>query len=173
MEITDVRVKLLEEGEDKLRGFCTITLADQFVIRDVKIIEGTSGFFIAMPSRKLTDRCPKCRHKNHLRAKFCNECGGQLDPTRVDKQPGGRQRLHADVAHPISQTCRESLQAAVLEAFEAELERDGDDRGDRDDRVDRDECDAVDACADDGGHADAVDGEGAVATPTGDETPPV
>jgi stage V sporulation protein G len=121
VEVTDVRVKLLDEAEDKLRGFCTITLAGQFVVRDVKIIEGGTGYFIAMPSRKLTDRCGKCRHKNHLRAKFCNECGGRLDPGRVDNQ-GGRGRLHADVAHPISQECREAIQDAVIDAFHAELE---------------------------------------------------
>ena len=39
MEITDVRVKLLEDAEDKLRAFCTVTFGDEFVIRDVKVIE--------------------------------------------------------------------------------------------------------------------------------------
>ncbi len=125
MEITDVRVKLLDEAEDKLRGFCTITFGGEFVVRDVKIIEGASGYFIAMPSRKLTDRCRKCRHKNHLRARYCNECGGQLDENRVDRQSEGRGRLHADVAHPISQDCREAIQDAVIRAFHTELERIG------------------------------------------------
>lgn len=122
MEITEVRIKVLDEPEDKLRGFCTITLAGEFVVRDVKIIEGNSGYFIAMPSRKLTDRCPQCRQKNHLRAKFCNECGGRLDPVRSERG-GGRPRLHADVAHPISQACREHLELVVRRAFEAELAR--------------------------------------------------
>jgi stage V sporulation protein G len=123
VEISDVRVKLLDEPEDKLRGFCTITLANQFVVRDVQIIEGSGGYFIAMPSRKLTERCHKCRCKNHLRAKFCNDCGGRLDPSRAEHNAGGRIRLHADVAHPISQECRDALQSAVIAAFEAALER--------------------------------------------------
>jgi stage V sporulation protein G len=123
VDITEVRVKLLSDPEDKLRGFCTITLFNQFVVRDVKIIEGPNGTFIAMPSRKLTDRCPHCRNKNHLRAKFCNECGGRLDPARGDRGAGGRPRLHADVAHPISQSCREALEHAVRAAFAAELAR--------------------------------------------------
>ncbi|HED65848.1 MAG TPA: stage V sporulation protein G, partial [Planctomycetes bacterium] len=69
MKITEVRIKLLEGQPDKLRGFASITVDDCLVIRDLKIIEGTSGLFIAMPSRKLCDRCPSCGCKNHLRAR--------------------------------------------------------------------------------------------------------
>ena len=128
MQITDVRVKLLggDDPDDKLRAFCTITLEDAFVIRDVKIIERSDGYFIAMPSRKLTDRCPNCRAKNHLRAKFCNECGGRLAEDRIDAQAGGRARLHADVAHPINQECRATIERAVIDAFEAEQAGAGD-----------------------------------------------
>ena len=65
MEITEVKVKLMEEKRDRLQAFCTITLDNDFVIRDIKIIEGAKGAFVAMPSRKLTDKCPKCCGKNH------------------------------------------------------------------------------------------------------------
>ena len=75
MEITEVRVKLMEDGSDRLKAFCSITFDDCFVIRDLKIIEGTNGPFVAMPSRKLTSHCPECGCKNHLRADFCNQCG--------------------------------------------------------------------------------------------------
>jgi stage V sporulation protein G len=60
MKITEVRVKLLDNQPDKLRGFASITINNAMVVRDLKIIEGTNGLFIAMPSRKLCDRCP-CR----------------------------------------------------------------------------------------------------------------
>jgi stage V sporulation protein G len=66
MEITEVRIKLMENPEDRLRGFCSITFDGSFVIRDLKIIEGNNGPFVAMPSRKLTSNCRKCRSKNHL-----------------------------------------------------------------------------------------------------------
>ena len=53
MDITEVRVKLLADPEDKLRGFCTITLFNQFVVRDVKIIEGPNGdLFLADSHRQ-------------------------------------------------------------------------------------------------------------------------
>ena len=78
MEITEVRVKLVANKDDRLKGFCSMTLDNEFVVRDVKVIEGISGLFVAMPSRKMSDHCEKCGGKNHLRARFCNNCGGAL-----------------------------------------------------------------------------------------------
>ena len=60
MDITEVRIKLMEDSDDRLQAFCSITIDDCFVIRDLKIIEGSSGPFVAMPSRKLTSHCPQC-----------------------------------------------------------------------------------------------------------------
>ncbi len=123
MKITEVRIKLMEEPGERLKAFCSITFDDAFVVRDLKIIEGASGPFVAMPSRKLTDKCPKCNSKNHLRSRFCNDCGGRLDENRASKDKRGRAKLHADIAHPINSACRERLQAKILEAFHAEVER--------------------------------------------------
>lgn len=53
MEITDVRVFPVDE--DKLKAYVTITLDNCFVIRDLKIIHGTAGLFIAMPAKKRKD----------------------------------------------------------------------------------------------------------------------
>ena len=53
MKITDVRIrKLAKEG--KMRAIVSITLDDEFVVHDIKVIEGEKGLFIAMPSRKTT-----------------------------------------------------------------------------------------------------------------------
>jgi stage V sporulation protein G len=51
MEITDIRVRKVA-GEGKLKAYVTVTFDDCFVVHNVKIIEGKSGVFIAMPSRK-------------------------------------------------------------------------------------------------------------------------
>src|SRR6478609_3140612 len=83
VEITEVRIKLMEDNNERLLAFCSITFDDMFVIRDLKIIEGGKGSFVAMPSRKLTDRCHNCGTKNHLRSRFCNECGCRLDENRA------------------------------------------------------------------------------------------
>ena len=126
MEITEVRIKLMEDNSgsnERLQAFCSITFDDMFVIRDLKIIEGAKGFFVAMPSRKLTDRCNHCGTKNHLRGRFCNQCGGRLDENRAIRDADGRAKLHADIAHPINSMCREKIQGAVLASYADELER--------------------------------------------------
>ena len=119
MQISEIRIKLIGNRSDRLKAFCSVTFDNQFVIRDLKIIEGTDGFFVAMPSRKLTDRCPKCGSKNHLRAKFCNECGAKL-PEEQNRQHGSRTKLHADIAHPINTKAREYIQKEILDAFQEE-----------------------------------------------------
>jgi stage V sporulation protein G len=119
MQISEIRIKLVENRSDRLKAFCSVTFDNQFVIRDLKIIEGSDGFFVAMPSRKLTDRCPKCGSKNHLRAKFCNECGARL-PEEKNRRRGPRTKLHADIAHPINTETREYIQKEILDSFNQE-----------------------------------------------------
>ena len=118
MEVTEVRIKLMDDNDDRLQAFCSITFDGEFVVRDLKIIEGQRGPFIAMPSRKLTTKCGKCSCKNDLRARFCNGCGTRLpdEPASSDSRP----RLFADIAHPINSGCREKIQFAVLQALEQE-----------------------------------------------------
>lgn len=54
MEITDVRVrKVAKEG--KMKAVVSVTLDDEFVVHDIKIIDGEKGLFIAMPSRRAMD----------------------------------------------------------------------------------------------------------------------
>lgn len=54
MNITDVRVrKVAKEG--KMKAVVSITIDEEFVVHDIKVIEGEKGLFIAMPSRKATD----------------------------------------------------------------------------------------------------------------------
>ena len=121
-QITEVRVKLTDDPRNKLRAYCSVTIDNAFVVRDLKIIDGNRGPFIAMPSRKLADHCGRCHHKNHLRAAYCNHCGAKLDPDRAPKDPRGRARLHADLAHPINSATRIELHKAVVRAYAEELE---------------------------------------------------
>ncbi len=123
MQISEVRVKLIENKDDRLKAFCSVTMDNEFVVRDIKIIEGTNGHFVAMPSRKMSDHCEKCGGKNHLRAKFCNSCGSGLPDDRAKKDMKGRMKLHADIAHPINADCRKKIQDRVVAAFKEEVER--------------------------------------------------
>ena len=123
MQLTETRIKLLFNSRDKLRGFASITIDNCLVVRDIKIIEGGRGLFVAMPSRKLCDRCPSCAAKNHIRARYCNDCGTRLRAERGDLDERGRPRLYADIAHPINQEARDFVQNQILRAYDAELER--------------------------------------------------
>ncbi|MEZ6122713.1 MAG: SpoVG family protein [Planctomycetaceae bacterium] len=117
MEITEVRVKLMGDNDDRLQAFCSITIDSEFVVRDLKIIDGPRGLFVAMPSRKLMAKCDSCYAKNEVRARYCSGCGVRL---KENRHPDERPRLFADIAHPINARCREKIQAAVLTALAEE-----------------------------------------------------
>ncbi len=128
MEITEVRIFLRESVDRKLKAYATVTFDNAFVVRNVKVIEGEKGLFIAMPSRRIKEPCPKCGFRNDLRSKFCNQCGSSLEFQRTytpgsSGQLSGAQAEHRDIAHPITQEFREYLQKKVLEAYEKEKPR--------------------------------------------------
>lgn len=54
MNVTDIRMRIMN-NDTKMRAVVSITLDDEFVIHDIKVIEGEKGLFIAMPSRKSAD----------------------------------------------------------------------------------------------------------------------
>lgn len=54
MQVTDVRIRKVEK-EGKMKAVVSITIEDEFVVHDIKVIEGEKGLFIAMPSRKSSD----------------------------------------------------------------------------------------------------------------------
>ncbi len=54
MRITEIKV-LPVDGDEKLKAYVTIKLDDCFVIRDMKVIKGVSGYFVAMPAKKMKD----------------------------------------------------------------------------------------------------------------------
>jgi len=126
MEITEVRIFQKEGANNKLKAYATITIDNAFVVRNIKIIEGKSGLFIAMPSRKIKESCPKCNHKNVVHSKFCNECGSQLPVSTQTAVPSSeaehdlRQSEHKDIAHPITVQAREYIQKKILDAYGAE-----------------------------------------------------
>lgn len=92
MKITEVRVFPRRDGDKKLKAFVTVTIDDCFVVRDLKVIEGSKGLFVAMPSRKIE--------------KKESEVG--IEVVKAD---------HRDIAHPITSDCREYIQKTVLDAY--------------------------------------------------------
>jgi len=127
MEITEVKVFLKDSPDKKLKAYVTVTFDNAFVVRNIKVIEGTSGLFIAMPSRKVKQPCPKCGFKNELRSKYCNQCGSALPlttrPVMSAEETTNAQLEHKDIAHPITQSFREYLQKRILEGYAQEKAR--------------------------------------------------
>jgi stage V sporulation protein G len=54
MKITDIRIRRLE-GNSKMKAIVSITIDDEFVLHDIKVVDGEKGLFIAMPSKKTSD----------------------------------------------------------------------------------------------------------------------
>lgn len=54
MQITDVRIRKVK-NEGKMKAIASITIDQEFVVHDIKVIDGENGLFIAMPSRKMSD----------------------------------------------------------------------------------------------------------------------
>ena len=127
MEVTEVRVFLRnKDSNKKLKAYVTVTFDSCFVVRDVKVIEGSKGLFVAMPSAKMKITCPGCGHRNVVRSKYCNQCSANIEnqqakPTSTSEE--ARQTEHKDIAHPITPECREYIQKKVLEAYELEVSK--------------------------------------------------
>jgi len=125
MEITEVRVSLRDNPQTRLKAYATLTFDHCFVVRNVKIVEGKNGLFVAMPSRKPKIACPKCHYKNDLGGRFCSQCGAAMSrPTNPATGAGDLESpealAHRDIAHPITVEFRQYLQDKVLAAYEAE-----------------------------------------------------
>ncbi len=122
MEITDVRIKLSTKKGNRVKAFATITFDNAFVVRDMRIIEGRNGMFVAMPSRPLKEPCAKCGYRNPVRGKYCAGCGSEL-PVHADNVEMDDKNLHRDVAHPITQEMRDYIHNKIIEAYKLELEK--------------------------------------------------
>jgi len=128
VEITEVRIFLKDRDKTnrKLKAYATVTFDNVFVVRNIKVIEGNQGLFVAMPSRKVQSLCPKCGHNNVIHSRFCNQCGHTLEtrPPIIGRTlPIDRQAEHRDIAHPITQEFRDYIQKKVLETYEKEVKR--------------------------------------------------
>jgi stage V sporulation protein G len=124
MEITQIKVHLKDSQDSKLKAFVTVTFDDMFVVRDLKVIEGKKGLFVAMPSVKMKEPCPKCGKKIPMHSKFCSECGSKLpEPNRNHDEDSEEREEHKDIAHPVTAEARDYIRKKVLEAFEAEKKK--------------------------------------------------
>ena len=147
MEVTEVRVSLRTAmrsgerethagsapamvkggpGQQRLKAYATITFDNCFVVRNIKIIEGRQGLFVAMPSHKAKTACLRCQFKNDVGGRFCIQCGSRF-PLITERSgaiaaagDASEASAHRDIAHPITADFRHYLQQRVLEVYETE-----------------------------------------------------
>ena len=55
MQITDIRIRVVNKDDSKMKAVVSVTFDDAFVVHDIKVIEGEKGLFIAMPSKKMPE----------------------------------------------------------------------------------------------------------------------
>lgn len=127
MRITEIRVKLVDDdpARQRLRAFCSVTFDNAFVIHEIKILEGNQGYFVAMPSRKIAFRCPKCRQKNAVASNYCSHCGVRLSRSEsyagtIDSTPS---QSYVDIVHPINSSARDAIHRAIISEYKKEKER--------------------------------------------------
>jgi len=118
-EITDVKIALNDGTGSKLRAFATITLDDVFVIRDIKIIDGKKGLFVAMPCMQISEKCPGCGRRNVVHSRYCSNCGKALPDS--EHMPETRKEEYKDIAHPICPECRRYMENAIVSAYKERL----------------------------------------------------
>ena len=123
MEITEVRVSVRDGGNKKLKAYATVTFDDCFVVRNIKVIEGTSGLFVAMPARKMKEFCNKCGKRVDTGCRHCSSCGVAL--VQASDEERRETSGHQDIAHPINQQFRDYMQKKVLDAYFTERELSG------------------------------------------------
>ncbi|MFA6281497.1 MAG: septation protein SpoVG family protein [Candidatus Omnitrophota bacterium] len=119
MEITEVRISLRDNEGKRLKAYATVTFDNSFVVKNIKVVDGNSGLFVAMPARKAKQFCPRCGKKVDMGSRYCNHCGVQL-PLPPKDVTIGKLTTHQDLAHPINQEFRDYLQSKILEAYEQE-----------------------------------------------------
>ena len=123
MEITEVRIKLTADSDDRLQGFCSITFDDCFVVRDLKIIEGDKRP-VRRHAQPETDLALwKVRQQESSPCVLLQPMRRQTPAGTCRPRSGGvEQNCMPTLAHPINSTCREMIQGHVIAEYQAELE---------------------------------------------------
>jgi len=117
VKVTDVKIRI-RSGKGAVKAIVSVTLDDCFAVHGLRIIEGKTGFHVAMPSERPKISCPKCSKRNEVGSKYCHFCGFQFQAQEPSNE-------HRDIAHPINQETRSVIEKAVIEAYQKAAEEGG------------------------------------------------
>ena len=124
MEITEVRITLRDE--EKLKAFANVTFDDAFVVRGLKVINGTNGYFVSMPSRKRPDGTYQdIAHpiNNEMRRIIEDAVLGEYEKARqADASLQGKAEPVPEVEEPVEEIEEEAVEEGLEEEEEVEEE---------------------------------------------------
>jgi stage V sporulation protein G len=120
VRITSVRITGYGKSDTPVVAFVDVELDGQFVIHECKVLKDGNHRFVAMPSARVTDKCPECRARNYLEANWCNRCGVELAKGRMFHSDGRQRELYHDLLHPLTAEFRSMLESAVFAVLDSE-----------------------------------------------------
>jgi len=124
VEISEVRITLRDE--EKLKAFANVTFDDAFVVRGLKVINGTNGYFVSMPSRKRPDGTYQdIAHpiNNEMRRMIEDAVLGAYEKERqADASLQGTVEPTPEAEEPVEETKEEAPEKAAEETSEEEAE---------------------------------------------------
>ena len=113
MKITEIRMKPDSNPNSRVLAYCSITLDRMVVVHNIKVIMGEGGPFVSMPTTKHRQPCDKCEKKIDCGSNFCNCCGVENPHGKLEEPT----RQFHEVAHPITQACKDQLHSVILETY--------------------------------------------------------
>ena len=122
VNITEVKVFFKNNQKAKLKAYVSIVFEDALVIRNLKVIDGSYGLFVVMPSHKTTEACPQCRNKNAVSSRYCSFCGKALLSGQLKKNKKASHE-HKEIVSPVADELRTYIQSTVLDVYAEELSK--------------------------------------------------
>lgn len=120
MKITEISVTLTSDKikvRDGVLAFVRLVFDGSLAVRDIKVMEREGYIYLGMPSRKVTEPCPKCGRKAGLTDLFCHYCGRKRNPG-----PKEDKKVYVDTAYPINQEFRLYLEEQVMHSYNSLVE---------------------------------------------------
>lgn len=111
IRITEITIRKPQYPDSRLLAFVTVVFENSFAVSDLRLLQLKDGPFLAMPSKKASAPCEKCKRKNTFDCRYCGKCGELL---------GFRTEEHFDVSFPINNEFRKFMLNSILTKYKEE-----------------------------------------------------
>ena len=100
MQITEIRVRLVPDNGQRLKAYCTVTLDGEFVVRDLKIIDGNNGLFVPCRLGSWRTAATSVVPRTTCAPASATSAAPKLAENRILRDEAGKPKLNIDIAHP-------------------------------------------------------------------------